>query len=178
MNGQTLPYDHGFPLRAIVPGWIGIANIKWIGSIEVSATPLFSLWNTAQYVLAGGSYPPGEPPITTQVMKSAFELAFNATLTVQPQVLSGRSWSPFAGIRTVEISTDGGNTWTEARHTEPNIAQAWTQWSFNWTPTAPGSYTLMARATDKKKNVQPATSPFNTGGYLFDAVVKHPVTVS
>jgi DMSO/TMAO reductase YedYZ molybdopterin-dependent catalytic subunit len=179
MNGQALPYDHGFPLRAIVPGWIGIANIKWVGSIQVSATPLFSLWNTKQYVLTGGSYPPGEPPITTQVIKSAFELPFNATLPVnQQQTLTGRSWSPFAGIRTVEISTDGGNTWTEAPHTEPNIAQAWTQWSFIWTPTVPGNYNLMARATDKKKNVQPVTSPFNTGGYLFGAIVKHPVTVA
>jgi len=179
MNGEALPFDHGFPLRAIVPGWIGIASIKWVGQIEVSRSPLFSLWNTAQYVFTGGSYPPGQPPLTAQVMKSAFELALGASLPVgEQQVLTGRSWSPSAGIRTVEISTDDGATWTEASHTQPNIAQAWTQWSFPWTPMTSGKYNLMARATDKKKNVQPSTSPFNTGGYLFGAVVKHPVTVS
>ena len=112
-------------------------------------------------------------------MKSAFELAFGASLPVgQQQLLTGRSWSPFAGIRTVEISTDDGVAWTEAPHTEPNIAQAWTQWSFPWTPTAAGNYNLMARATDKKRYVQPATSPFNKGGYLFGAVVKQPVVVT
>src|SRR6266536_4361663 len=93
-------------------------------------------------------------------------LALGASLPVgEQQVLTGRSWSPSAGIRTVEISTDDGATWTEASHTQPNIAQAWTQWSFPWTPMTSGKYNLMARATDKKKNVQPSTSPFNTGGY-------------
>ena len=64
MNGQPLPYDHGFPVRLVVPGWVGVANIKWVGQIEVSATPLFSLWNTTQYVLTGPTYT-GSPPVTT-----------------------------------------------------------------------------------------------------------------
>ena len=57
MNGQPLPPDHGFPLRLVVPGWIGVANIKWVGQIEVSDEPLFSLWNTQQYVMTGDAYP-------------------------------------------------------------------------------------------------------------------------
>jgi DMSO/TMAO reductase YedYZ molybdopterin-dependent catalytic subunit len=179
MNGETLPFDHGFPLRAVVPGWVGIANIKWVGQIEVSRTPLFSLWNTAQYRFTGGSYPSDSPPLTDQIMKSAFELAFGAHLPAgQETVLTGRSWSPFAGIRGVEVSTDGGSTWSDARHDPPNHEDAWTRWSFPWTPPAAGNYTLMARASDKKGNVQPATSPFNTAGYLFGAVVKHSVVVA
>ena len=53
MNGQTLPPDHGFPVRLLVPGWVGVANIKWLGQIEVADQPLFSPWNTTQYRLTG-----------------------------------------------------------------------------------------------------------------------------
>ena len=53
MNGKPLPLDHGYPLRLVVPGWIGVANIKWVGQIEVADAPLFSVWNTTQYVLTG-----------------------------------------------------------------------------------------------------------------------------
>jgi DMSO/TMAO reductase YedYZ molybdopterin-dependent catalytic subunit len=180
MNGQTLPTDHGFPIRAIVPTWVGIANIKWVGQIEVSSTPLFSLWNTAQYRMMGPSYPPDSPPLTNQAIKSAFELAVGANFPVGVrQELTGRSWSGTgSGIHQVEISTDGGASWDKAQVTGPKPDEAWAQWKFKWTPKAPGSYTLMARATDKQGTTQPDTVPFNTGGYLFWAVVKHPVTVS
>src|SRR5262245_30808052 len=91
MNGQPLPPDHGFPVRLLVPGWIGIANIKWMGRIEVSEQPLFSLWNTTQYRLFGDAYP-NTPLLTNQAVKSAFELPFPAQLSAGRQVLTGRSW--------------------------------------------------------------------------------------
>ena len=68
MNGQPLPPDHGFPVRVLVPGWIGIANIKWVGRIEVSDQPLYSAWNTDSYVMIGPDYqpqPPARGPILT-----------------------------------------------------------------------------------------------------------------
>ena len=58
MNGEPLPPDHGFPARLVVPGWVGIASIKWLGSIEVSDQPLTSPWNTTSYRLIGPDYPP------------------------------------------------------------------------------------------------------------------------
>jgi DMSO/TMAO reductase YedYZ molybdopterin-dependent catalytic subunit len=61
MNGAPLPPDSGYPVRVIVPHWAGIASIKWVGQIEVSATPLVSYWNTQAYRLFGPAYPPGEP---------------------------------------------------------------------------------------------------------------------
>jgi DMSO/TMAO reductase YedYZ molybdopterin-dependent catalytic subunit len=176
MNGQPLPWDHGYPLRLVVPGWVGVANVKWVGQIEVSSTPLFSLWNTTQYVLTGSTYS-GSPPVTTQVVKSAFELAFGAQLTSRtPQTLTGRSWSGTGSIKRVDVSTDGGSTWAPATLHGANLPNAWACWAFTWTPPAPGSYTLRARATDSSGNVQPATVPFNDGGYMFGAIVQHPVT--
>jgi DMSO/TMAO reductase YedYZ molybdopterin-dependent catalytic subunit len=177
MNDEPLPPDNGFPVRLIVPGWVGIANIKWLGEIQVAKEPLFSYWNTTTYVLSGPDYPTS-PPLTHQKVKSAFELAFNATLPNQRQVLTGRSWSGRAPIRRVDISTDGGSSWRPARLRSPNPRDAWVRWEFPWRPPGPGSYTLQARATDWTGQTQPATVPFNTGGYLFWAIVDHPVVVS
>jgi DMSO/TMAO reductase YedYZ molybdopterin-dependent catalytic subunit len=178
MNGQPLPYDNGYPVRLVVPGWVGVANVKWVGQIEVSTTPLYSLWNTTMYVLTGPTYPTAEV-ITTQVVKSAFELAFGAQLPAgTATTLTGRSWSGTGSIKSVDISTDGGTTWTPATLHGANLPNAWARWKYNWTPPATGSYTLRARATDSAGNVQPTTVPFNDGGYLFGAIVQHPVTAA
>jgi DMSO/TMAO reductase YedYZ molybdopterin-dependent catalytic subunit len=176
MNGQPLPPDNGFPVRLIVPGWVGIANIKWLGQIQVAKEPLYSYWNTTSYVLSGPDYPISQP-LTRQAVKSAFELAFGATLPNRPQILTGRSWSGRAPIRRVDISTDG-RSWRPARLCAPNLPNAWVRWELPWEPPGPGSYTLQARATDWTGQTQPPTVPFNSGGYLFWAIVKHPVTVS
>jgi DMSO/TMAO reductase YedYZ molybdopterin-dependent catalytic subunit len=176
MNGEPLPPDHGYPARLLVPGWIGIANIKWLGRIEVSTEPLFSAWNTTQYRFTGANYP--QPQVlSTQVIKSAFELAFPAVLTAGEQVLTGRSWSAQGSIRSVEFSSDGGATWRPAELQGRNVSQAWAQWSVAWQAT-PGEHVLQARATDTAGNVQPDTSLFNDNGYLFGAVVNHPVSVA
>jgi DMSO/TMAO reductase YedYZ molybdopterin-dependent catalytic subunit len=175
MNGQVLPPDHGFPVRVLTPGWIGIANIKWVGSLEVSTSPLSSEWNTTSYRFFGPAYP-DSPVIFEQRVKSALELPRPATLPAGPQVLTGRSWSGHGKIAHVEVSFDGGGTWTTATLEKKNIPFAWRQWSVAWNP-APGSYQVRVRATDSKGNTQPDTVLFNSQGYLYWAAVNHPVTV-
>ncbi|GIF05605.1 hypothetical protein Asi03nite_31430 [Actinoplanes siamensis] len=94
MNGEPLPPDHGFPVRLIVPRWIGISSIKWVGTIDVSAEPLFSPWNTQFYRLFGPGFPAEGRPFDRQVIKSAFELDPGTTFTAGRRVrLTGRSWS-------------------------------------------------------------------------------------
>jgi len=178
MNGKVLPADHGFPIRLLVPGWAGIASIKWVGRIEVSTDPLFSAWNTTLYRLFGDAYP-DSPLVTDQAVKSAFELPFPATLPGGSHTLTGRSWSGIAGIAGVDVSVDGGVSWQPATLAGRNKPQAWVQWSVPWSP-APGDYVLKARGRDlaSPSRVQPDTVPFNTQGYLFGAVVDHPVTVT
>ena len=178
MNGEALPPDHGFPLRLIVPGWIGVANIKWVGQIEVSRTPLFSLWNTQQYRLVGDTYPADSPPITTQVVKSAWELPWNATLPYRTRVpLTGRAWSGTSAIARVDVSIDQGRSWSAAKLAPARGAGTWTRFSFSFPPLPTGSYQLWARATDRAGRVQPPTVALNANGYLFGAIVRHPVTV-
>ncbi|MFE4648643.1 sulfite oxidase [Streptomyces sp. NPDC056707] len=179
MNGEPLPPDHGYPVRLIVPSWVGIANIKWVGDIEVSAEPLLSPWNTGLYRLFGPAYPPeGSAPLTRQTLKSAFELAPGESVPVhRHQVLTGRSWSGGAPVRTVEVSTDGGTRWRRARLLDEPRSGSWVRWSADWLPKERGPAVLMARATDRTGRTQPDVAVHNTQGYLFDAVVRHGVHV-
>ena len=200
MNGKPLPPDHGFPVRLVVPGWVGIASIKWLGQIEVSDQPLFSPWNTTQYRMIGPDYPADSPPLTKQQVKSAFELPWEASLPAVGRrlTLHGRSWSGDKPIERVEVRVDGSapdaaaartrghghhphhgdvnDGWRQARLHGPNLPHAWVRWSIDWRPPAAGGYELLARATDRAGTTQPDTVPFNTGGYQFWAVVRHPVT--
>ena len=185
MNGDILPPDHGFPIRAIVPGWVGIANIKWTGSLQVSTSPIFSLYNTEKYILIGNDYPVSEKlqeagvlgEITTeQKPKSAFELPWDGEISTGNRLLRGRSWSAQGIITRVEVSLDDGQTWQRARLREPNLAQAWVRWDVDW-DARPGTYKLQARATDEQGITQPERVPFNEKGYLYWGVVTHTVTV-
>ncbi len=177
MNGEPLPADHGHPVRVVVPNWIGISSVKWVGRIEVSDVPLFSPWNTQFYRLFGAGFPAEGQPFNAQVVKSAFELDEGAVLPAgRPARLTGRSWSAHGPIRKVEVSTDGGQRWRRARPVGPNVA--WQRWEIDWRPRTAGPAELLARATDVRGNTQPETAVHNTLGYLFDAVVRHPVTVA
>ncbi|MBC9715202.1 sulfite oxidase [Streptomyces sp. TRM66268-LWL] len=179
LNGEALPPDHGHPVRVLVPSWVGIASIKWVGDIEVSDTPLYSPWNTDFYRLYEASYPPaGSDPLSRQTLKSTFELDHGAAFTVgRSHTLTGRSWSGSAGIAAVEVSTDGGATWRRARLHDPARRNTWTRWSLRWRPERAGQTHLLARATDTRGTTQPDRTVHNTQGYLFDAVVRHPAEV-
>ncbi|WP_018657314.1 sulfite oxidase [Actinomadura flavalba] len=180
MNGVPLPPDHGFPARLVVPGWVGIASIKWLGDIEVSRTPLSSPWDTRYYRLFGEGYPEtGSAPLTRMNVKSAFELAWNAELDARTQVLHGRSWSGNGPVRRVSVSTDGGRHWRPAavRLDDAFHPRGWVRWTVPWRPPGPGRHELLARATDLAGTTQPDVARHNTLGYLFGAVARHPVTV-
>jgi DMSO/TMAO reductase YedYZ molybdopterin-dependent catalytic subunit len=176
MNGRPLPPDHGFPARLVVPDWVGIASIKWLGDIQASTTPLASPWNTRYYRFFGPGYPPeGSAPLTRVNTKSAFELPWDGEIG-DVGALRGRSWSGTGRITGVSVSTDGGASWRPARLHGPGPARAWTRWSLPWSPR-PGHYELLARATDETGTAQPDVARYNTLGYLFGAVARHPITV-
>lgn len=174
-NGETLLPDHGYPLRLVLPGWIGVASTKWLGSLEVSTSEQTSPWNTTWYNIDG--------PLTVNPVRSAWELAWGAEIKAADEVvLTGRAWSGKAPIATVEVSTDGGSTWAPAALSPRGQVVAgeghgWTHFSYVWRSPAAGSHELLARATDEAGRTQPDVAAANPNGYFFDAVVRHPVTV-
>lgn len=175
MNGEPLPADHGFPVRVVVPGWIGISSIKWVGPVEVSTTPLFSPWNTQFYRLFGPGHPTDGTVLGAQPVKSAFELAWDARVpTGEELLLRGRSWSGNGPIERVEVDT--GDGWRPADLVAADRGGPWQRWTARWRPSTVGRHTLRARATDRTGVGQPDRAAPNTLAYLFDAVVAHPVT--
>jgi DMSO/TMAO reductase YedYZ molybdopterin-dependent catalytic subunit len=178
-DGEDLLPDHGYPIRLLLPGWVGIASIKWLGSLEVSTAEQTSPWNTKWYRMTGGAYPADSPALTVNPVRSALELGWGATLVRRAVVpLSGRSWSGAGPIARVDVSTDGGVTWDRARVVRGGHREAWTQWAYDWRLPSRGDHVVMARATDVAGRQQPLVTPYNDGGYFFDAVVRHPVTVA
>ena len=181
MNGAPLPRDHGFPMRALVPGWVGSSSVKWLGAIEVSSENIWSRNNTTSYVLIGDDYPPeGEAQgvvATTQSIKSALALPWPAAIGEGPRLLRGYAHSPHAPISRVEWSLDGGTTWQEATVLDPVLSYSWARFEFQWA-ASPGTYQVMTRATDQEGNTQPDIIPHNAKGYLFNMPLPHPIVVS
>ena len=180
LNGGALPKDHGFPLRALVPGWVGSSSVKWLGRIEVSAERLWTRNTTTSYVLIGDDYPPEGEALgqvaTTQVIKSALALPWPAELRAGLHRIRGYAHSPAGPLRKVEWSLDSGRTWRDAVVQGPQVQYSWAMFELEW-EAQPGEYTVMTRATDAAGNTQPREIPFNEKGYLFNQPLPHPIRV-
>ena len=180
MNGETLPKDHGYPLRVMAPGWVGSSSIKWLEQIVVATRPLWTRNNTTHYVLIGDEFgQEGEAAgqvITEQVINSALALPWSATLPAGTHRLKGFAHTPTGRIVRVEWSDDGGKSWQPAALVGPQQPYAWTRFELTW-EAKPGQYTLMTRATDDAGHSQPDHQPYNREGYLFHQPAPHPITV-
>ena len=177
MNDEPLPADHGFPARLVVPGWVGIASIKWLGELRVTTTAEESPWTTTWYRMHGPGWS-GDAAVLDRMPPKSMVDTVGEPRVGEPIVLRGRAWSGEASIKAVEVSTDGGSTWAAATLTGDNEPSAWVAWEHLWTPSAPGEHVLMTRATDTDGRAQPDVAADNDDGYLFDAVLRHPVTVA
>jgi DMSO/TMAO reductase YedYZ molybdopterin-dependent catalytic subunit len=178
MNGEPLPPEHGFPVRLVVPGWIGVASVKWVERVEVVTQPFEGFYQRQRYVIERAD-PSVEPtpatwlPVRAVIARPVADAAFPPG----PAVISGFAYSGQGRIVGVEVSTDGGQRWQPAEMAPPFERWAWTRWQIGWDP-GPGRYTLMARATDEVGNTQPATVEWNRQGYGYNAPWPVPVTVA
>ncbi|MES2924019.1 MAG: sulfite oxidase [Verrucomicrobiota bacterium] len=170
MNGQPLEPSHGFPLRAIVPGWYGMAAVKWLNRLVVTSEPYHGYYQTIDYSFwERGSTSPTLLPITemrvkAQIARPGFAEAVAAG---QPYRVHGAAWTSGAEIARVEVSTDSGATWNEARLLGDPVRDAWRLWEYEWAvPAAPGKTVLMARATDSLGRTQPREHHDDRGSYL------------
>lgn len=185
MNGAPLLPQHGFPLRLIVPGWYGMTHVKWLRDITVVDQPFQGYQQAGTYLMKTSDDDPGVP-VTRIAPRSLMEppgipdfMTRIRFLKTGQVTLQGRAWSGQGVISRVEISTDGGQSWQEARLGEAPASSpyAWRPWAFDWQAT-PGDYDLCSRATDDAGNTQPLDPPWNVGGFMNNAVQHVAVTVS
>ncbi|MFE4702471.1 sulfite oxidase [Streptomyces sp. NPDC056738] len=181
MNGAPLPPQHGHPVRLVVPGWYGMAHVKWLRDITVADAPFRGFQQTVAYRLRQEAADEGEP--VTRIAPRAllappgFPDFMSRTRVVPPGAvtLTGRAWSGRAPVTGVEVSTDAGHSWHPARLDPPNAHPwAWRAWRFTWTAT-PGRHLLSARATDAEGHTQPLDQPWNRGGFVNNLVQQVPV---
>lgn len=187
MNGAPLPMLNGFPVRLVVPGWYATYWVKSLSTITVLDQPLKSFWMEKAYRIPDTPNANEDPqhlasatvPISRMPLHSIFVLPEpNARLAKgQPYKLQGVATSGGSGIRRVEISTDGGQTWKDAALDDDLGKYAWRRWHADWTPAAAGDYRLMVRATDAAGQAQ-QTYMWNRSGYSRDVIEHVDVTVA
>lgn len=169
MNGQPLPAAHGFPLRAVVPGWYGMASVKWLERVVVSEQPFAGYFQTTEYAYWGNvDGIPTQLPITEMAVKSqiARPVAGERLRVGVPYQIQGAAWAGEPEITRVEVSTDGGLNWQDAELLGEPERFVWRLWSLAWTPERSGPHTLLARATDAQGRTQPEAHDANFGSYV------------
>ncbi len=177
MNGSPLTKHHGFPARALVPGWIGAASCKWLTEIKVLDSEFVGNFMSPGYRFPNRPGKPGEPikpedthPLTALNVKSVIAGPLDGGNLKSGRVaVHGAAWAGEADIVKVEISTDGGASWNAANLGHEQSRYAWRLWSYEW-KAKPGDYTVLSRATDNQGRTQPATPVWNPSGYLYNAV--------
>ena len=166
MNGEPLPIQHGFPLRLVVPGWYGVASVKWLTEIEVTDTPFEGHYQTEKYVYywKRGGRETTEPVTLQRVRALITEPAPGQEAAPGELVVRGLAWSGAAPIAKVEVSVNGGD-WHEARLVGERKRHSWQWWELIARFDRPGEVHLRARATDLAGRTQPDRAEWNKLGY-------------
>jgi DMSO/TMAO reductase YedYZ molybdopterin-dependent catalytic subunit len=190
MNGEPLPMLNGFPLRAVVPGYFATYWVKSLSAIRVLEKEDDNFWMKSAYRIPdtpSGSTTPEDMkagkvktiPIARMPVRS-FLISPDGSAKIPaglPVQLRGITFSGHGGIRSVEVSDDGGSHWRAARLGEDHGPYSFRTWDLQWAPARPGQYEIAVRATDDKGNAQPAGSVWNPGGYLWNVIERQKITV-
>jgi len=188
MNGQPLPHFNGFPARVIVPGWTGTYWMKHVTSINAVTKAFTGFWMNPAYRIPLRAFPLVErftsqdsavsTPITEMVVNSLITSHANGASVKAgaPVTIAGIAWDGGYGIRTVEISTDGGKTWVPAMLGEDIGRFAFRIFSAGFLPKSKGKHIIMARATNKIGQSQTAELIPNPAGY--DHNIMHSIALT
>ncbi|SCG63265.1 sulfite oxidase [Micromonospora humi] len=183
MNGAPLLPQHGAPLRLIVPGWYGMAHVKWLRDVHVTTEPFEGYQNAVAYRLRADADDPGVPVTRIEpralVRPPGFPDFMSRTRVLRPGpcTVDGRAWSGYGPVTSVEVTFDGGGSWVPASLDESTgDGWGWRRWSVAWT-AKPGRWVLGARATDASGRSQPVEQPWNRGGFANNLVQRVAVVV-
>lgn len=168
MNGEPLPQLHGAPVRLVVPGWYGMANVKWVTRLHASTHEYTGYFQRARYVYDEDT---GITPVTRARVKSMITTPIEGdVITTGPVVVRGWAWSGDGAITRVQVAADGADAWQDAELESAEGPYAWTPWSCAVGTVAPGRVVLRSRATDATGATQPDNPAWNRLGYGNNAV--------
>jgi DMSO/TMAO reductase YedYZ molybdopterin-dependent catalytic subunit len=174
MNGAALPPQHGFPARLVVPGWYGMASVKWLRDIEVIDHEFTGFQNAVSYRMKQDAEDPGTPVTRIEpralLVPPGFPDFMSRTRVVRPgtHLLEGRAWSGWAPVTRVEVSLDDGASWFDAVLDDEPDRFAWRRFSCTWGATE-GEHYLRVRAHDASGRVQGEEPRWSTGGFTNNA---------
>jgi DMSO/TMAO reductase YedYZ molybdopterin-dependent catalytic subunit len=159
LNGSELPLKHGYPVRLVVPGLYGyVSATKWLTELELTDWDYDAYWIQRTWSKEG--------PIKTQSRIDTVQ--DGAQISAGKISIGGIAWAPQRGIERVEVSTDGGQSWNQARLAKQLDIDTWRQYVYDWDASS-GGYTLMVRATDGEGETQTAKQapphPSGASGY-------------
>jgi DMSO/TMAO reductase YedYZ molybdopterin-dependent catalytic subunit len=179
MNGEPLTPSHGFPLRLLVPGWYGVASVKWLTRLTAAVSAFRGYFQTVKYTIkrerAGGHE---TIPIAEMAVKSEIVRPFaGEVLGIGKQRVFGLAWAGEEPVAKVELSTDGGQTWRESELLGPWAPYSWMMWECLWNVAEAGSYELLSRATSISGQRQPTDYNPLYSGYMIHFSRPIPVRV-
>jgi DMSO/TMAO reductase YedYZ molybdopterin-dependent catalytic subunit len=185
MNGRPLPVLHGAPLRVITPGWMADSCTKWLTDITVQAEEAKGFYMQTAYrvptapVEQGAAASGQSIPVEAMVVKSLVAVPQEGAV-VKPGLvmIQGVAWGGEVNVAKVEVSFDEGKTWETVRLLGEVRPYAWRQWQFVWKAKTAGTFTILCRATDVRGATQPATTPWNPSGFLWNGWDRVSVTVA
>jgi DMSO/TMAO reductase YedYZ molybdopterin-dependent catalytic subunit len=167
MNGELLEPAHGAPVRLFVPGWYGVASVKWLGRIEVLDRPFGGYFQSTKYTVRRVTERGTETVVVgpMAVKSEILRPHAGASLGLGTNRVFGVAWAGEEAVATVEVSADGGTTWARAELLGPHAPYSWTLWEYAWEVGEPGEYVLLARARSAGGRVQPGQHDPLDGGY-------------
>jgi len=181
MNTEVISAKHGYPLRAVVPGWFAMASVKWLTRIVVLNEPFNGHWQTVDYAYwERRNGLASRRMISEMLVKAEISRPSDGEVITKDSIclLRGAAWTSSGDITRVEVSCDGGQTWADGRLYGEYGPHTWRMWDYAWkVPNWPGEYVLMARAHDSQGRVQPMERDADRANYMINHALPIRVTV-
>ncbi|MCG8482094.1 MAG: sulfite oxidase [Clostridia bacterium] len=180
MNGKPIPVEHGYPLRLIAPKWYAMASVKWLKCIKVIDHDFDGYYQAIDYYY----YPNrnndrDRVPVTYMKVNSIIQYPLDfSTLDKGTYMIRGIAWTGKGTIDKVQISTNGGKTWSDAKiRRNQNMPLGWVAWWKEWKADKTGQYTIMARAYDTCGRAQPLKVEWNRLGYGYNGITNRKIKI-
>jgi DMSO/TMAO reductase YedYZ molybdopterin-dependent catalytic subunit len=179
MNGDPLPLEHGFPLRALALGWTGANCVKWLTKITLIRAPVEGFFMDKVYRI----FQKGEEAASGKVVTSIKIKSIITQPLSHEQVpagmtpIRGAAYAGEDGVKQVEVSIDNGQTWNPAKLIGLEAPYAWRHWEYLWDANQKGAVTILSRAASTSGERQPDTATWNVLGYCNNGIQEHGVTI-